>query len=142
MSSRPPSFVSGHAGHFKGRLGEDLRRAHPAALCALAALLLLVSSDLYASRFWVAHPASTAILGALVAVLVSVTVIEVIVDRRSERRWRLLAQYALLELADGAHAAWGVIIAIVHDEGGGDHELAEPARLAQKSSTRPSRRRS
>jgi len=64
-------------------------------------------------------------------VLVSVTAIEVILNRRSERRWRLLAQYALMELADAAHAAWGVLIGIVHDESGDDRELAEPVRITQ-----------
>ena len=39
---------------------------------------------------------TTAILASLTVVLLSVTVIEVVLNRRSERRWRLLAQYALL----------------------------------------------
>lgn len=45
----------------------------------------------------------TAIISALVVVLLSVTVIDVVLDRRAERRWRLLAQYALVELAEAAH---------------------------------------
>ena len=54
---------------------------------------------------------TTAILASLTVVLVSVTVIEVVLNRRSERRWRLLAQYTLLELAEAARAAWGVLLA-------------------------------
>jgi hypothetical protein len=131
LHSRLRSSIGRRGVGTSGVSGEDLRRANPAALCGVAALLLLVSSDFYAGRFWVEHPATTAILGSLVAVLLSVTVIEVILNRRSERRWRLLAQYALLELAEAAHAAWGVLIGIVHDEGGDDHELAEPARITQ-----------
>lgn len=73
-----------------------------AALFAVAVSVLVISSDLYARRFWLDHPVTTATLAALVGILVSVTVIEVILDRRSERRWRLLAQYALLELAEAA----------------------------------------
>ncbi len=48
----------------------------------------------------------TAILSGLVVVLLSVAVIEVVLDRRAERRWRLLAQYALVELAEAAHSVW------------------------------------
>ena len=48
----------------------------------------------------------TAILSALVVVLVSVAVIDVVLNRRAERRWRLLAQYALVELAEAAHTVW------------------------------------
>jgi len=46
----------------------------------------LISSDFYAGRFWLDHPVTTAILASLTVVLVSVTVIEVILNRRSERR--------------------------------------------------------
>lgn len=48
----------------------------------------------------------TAIASALAVVLLSVAVIEVVLDRRAERRWRLLAQYALVELAEAAHMVW------------------------------------
>lgn len=48
----------------------------------------------------------TAIISALVVVLVSIAVIDVVLDRRAERRWRLLAQYALVELAEAAHTVW------------------------------------
>ncbi|HEY1455584.1 MAG TPA: hypothetical protein VGG31_03740 [Candidatus Dormibacteraeota bacterium] len=48
----------------------------------------------------------TAIISALIVVLLSVAVIDVVLDRRAERRWRLLAQYALVELAEAAHTVW------------------------------------
>jgi len=43
----------------------------------------------------------TAIVSALVVVVLSVAVIEVVLSRRAERRWRVLAQTALMELGDG-----------------------------------------
>jgi hypothetical protein len=101
------------------------------ALFAVAALLVLISSDFYAGRFWRDHPLTTAILGALVVVLVSVTVIEVVLNRRSERRWRLLAQYALLELAETAHTAWGVLVSVVDHRDRGNDKIADPSRLTQ-----------
>jgi hypothetical protein len=92
-------------------------------------LIVLISSDFYARQFWLDHPATTAVLAALVAVLVSVSVIEGILDRRSERRWRLLAQYALMELAEAARGAWVVLLGIVDSESDGSDQGADPARV-------------
>jgi hypothetical protein len=55
---------------------DDTGRPNLAAVSAVALLLVLISSDFYADRFWIAHPITTAILASLVAVLASVTVIE------------------------------------------------------------------
>jgi hypothetical protein len=107
------------------------RRPPFSALGAVALTAVLVSSDFYASRFWLAHPVTTAILASLAVVLVSVTVIEVVLDRRSERRWRLLAQYALLELAEAAHQAWGVLLDVIHEGTGGSDDMTDPARVME-----------
>jgi hypothetical protein len=72
---------------------------------------------------------TTAIVGALGVVLVSVTVIDAVLNRRSERRWRLLAQYALLELAETAQAAWAVLVRVVGGVDTGSHGLADPAHI-------------
>ena len=107
------------------------RRSNVAALLAMAVLLVFISSDFYTGRFWLDHPATTGILASLATVLVSVTVIEVVLNRRSERRWRLLAQYALLELAETARRAWGLLPSVVDDRGSGNGEMADPSRIAQ-----------
>ena len=90
-----------------------------------------ISSDFYAGRFWLDHPVTTAILTSLTVVLVSVTVIEVILNRRSERRWRLLAQYALMELAEAARGAWGVLLGVVDEGNSGSDVMADPSRVTQ-----------
>lgn len=51
----------------------------------------------------------TAIVSALAVVVLSVTVIEVVLSRRAERRWRFLAQSALIELGEGAHTTWSAL---------------------------------
>ena len=107
------------------------RPAHAAALSAVALLIVLISSDFYAGRFWLDHPVTTAILASLAVVLVSVTVINVVLNRRSERRWRLLAQYALLELAEAAREAWGVLVSVIHDGDHEDNEEADALRITQ-----------
>jgi len=115
------------------RGGNEPTTARPpiAALGAVALIAVLVSSDFYAGQFWVDHPVTTAILGALTVVLVSVTVIEVVLNRRSERRWRLLAQYALLELAEAAHGAWGVLLGVIYEGDSSSDDMADPTRVIQ-----------
>jgi hypothetical protein len=108
---------AGRGGIHRMPLPKALRHPPVTALLAVALLILLISSDFYVSQFWLDHPAITATLAALSVVLVSVTVIEVILNRRSERRWRLLAQYALLELAEAARGAWVVLLGVVQAEG-------------------------
>jgi hypothetical protein len=106
-------------------------RRHVAALVALAGLLALLTSDFYGRRFWIDHPEATAIVASLGVVLVSVTLIEAVLNRRSERRWRLLAQYALLELAETAHAAWAVLVGVVDPVDIGHDGVADPAHITR-----------
>ena len=61
------------------------------AILAIGLLLAVAGSDFFIAGFWVSHPMLTAIASALVVVLLSVAVIEVVLSRRSERRWRILA---------------------------------------------------
>ena len=122
-----------HAGGGIRRMPLPKALRHPpiAAPIAIALLILLISSDFYASQFWLGHPAITATLAALSVVLVSATVIEVILNRRSERRWRLLAQYALMELAEAARGAWVVLLGVVEPESDDSDETADPSRVTR-----------
>jgi hypothetical protein len=108
-----------------------LPRLNLAALLALAWLLVLLTSDFYAGRLWIDHPVTTATVVSLSVVLVSVTLIEAVLNRRSEHRWRLLAQYALLELAETAHTAWAVLVGVVDAVDSGNHRLADPAHVTR-----------
>jgi hypothetical protein len=94
-------------------------------------IAVLISSDFYAGRFWLGHPVTTAFLASLTVVLASVTVIDVILNRRSERRWRLLAQYALLELAEAAQGAWGVLLGVIHEGDSGSDDTTDPSRVIE-----------
>jgi hypothetical protein len=76
------------------------------ALVALVALVAACASDFVIGGFWSGHPMLTAIMSALVVVLLSGAVIDVILRRRDESRWRALAQSALIQLAESAHAIW------------------------------------
>jgi hypothetical protein len=107
------------------------RRPAIAALGAVALIAVLVSSDFYASQFWLGHPVTAAILASLTALLVSVTVIDVVLNRRSERRWQLLAQYALLELAEAARSAWGVLLGLIDEGNSGGGDTSDPSQVIE-----------
>jgi hypothetical protein len=77
-----------------------------AAILAIVLLIAVAGSDFFIAGFWVSHPMLTAIASALVVVLLSVAVIEVVLSRRAERRWRILAQTALMELGEAANTTW------------------------------------
>jgi hypothetical protein len=77
-----------------------------AAILAILLLLLVAGSDFLIAGFWLSHPMLTAIVSALVVVVLSVAVIEVVLSRRAERRWRILAQTALMELGEAANTTW------------------------------------
>jgi hypothetical protein len=79
------------------------------AVLAIALVLAVAGSDFFIADFWVSHPMLTAIISALVVVVLSVAVIEAVLSRRSERRWRVLAQSALLELAEAANSTWSAL---------------------------------
>jgi hypothetical protein len=76
------------------------------AILAIVLLFVVAASDFFVAGFWLSHPMLTAIVSALVVVLLSVAVIEVVLSRRSERRWRVLAQTALMELGEAANTTW------------------------------------
>jgi hypothetical protein len=81
------------------------------AILAIVLLLVVAGSDFFIAGFWVSHPMLTAIVSALAVVVLSVAVIEVVLNRRSERRWRVLAQTALMELAEAANTTWSALAA-------------------------------
>ena len=87
-----------------------MRRLRFRRLAAAALAIILVAaialSDFVIGGFWVAHAMLTAILSALAVVLLSVAVIEAVLSRRAENRWRVLAQSALIELAEAAYTTW------------------------------------
>jgi hypothetical protein len=91
-----------------------------AATLAILLLLAVAGSDLFIAGFWLSHPMLTAIVSALVVVVLSIAVIEVVLSRRSERRWRVLAQTALMELAEAANTTWTALTEALGLQGASD----------------------
>ncbi|MGH7174883.1 MAG: hypothetical protein ACREGR_00805 [Minisyncoccia bacterium] len=81
-----------------------------AAEITVLALAGACISDFVIASFWERHTMVTAVVSSLLVILVSVSIVEVVLDTRAERRWRLLAQYALFELGDNANAVWRALV--------------------------------
>jgi hypothetical protein len=80
-----------------------------ASVLAILLLVAVAASDVVIGGFWLSHPMLTAIVSSLAVIVLSVAVIDVVLSRRSERRWRLLAQRALIDLGEAAYATWSTL---------------------------------
>lgn len=82
------------------------------ALAAIALLVLLgaVVSDALEGSFWTRHALLTSLVGSVIVVLLSVAVINEILERRRQRRWSVLAQYVMFELVRNARMIWSGVL--------------------------------
>jgi hypothetical protein len=76
------------------------------AILALIVLIAGVVSDAVSGDFWVRHALLASVAGSVIVVLLSVAVINEMVDRRRRRRWSILAQYVMFELVRNARMIW------------------------------------
>jgi hypothetical protein len=65
-----------------------------------------IVSDEYAGGFWNHHSLLSGIVASVIVVALSVAVINEALARRTRRRWRVLAQRVMLELARNARVTW------------------------------------
>jgi hypothetical protein len=63
-----------------------------------------------AFQFWGQHALLTGLASSVIAVLLSVALVSEAVERRRRRRWRVLAQYVMLELVRNARLVWTVVM--------------------------------
>lgn len=73
---------------------------------ALAALIGGVVSDATSGPFWARHTLLASLVASVIVVLLSVAVINEVLERRGRRRWRILAQYVMFELVRNARMVW------------------------------------
>src|ERR1700720_3634927 len=76
------------------------------AILALVVLMAGVISDVVAGSFWVRHALLASLVGSVIVVLLSVAVIDEVLERRRRRRWKILAQYVMFELVRNARMTW------------------------------------
>ena len=82
------------------------------ALAALALLVFVsaVVSDTLDGSFWTRHALLTSLVGSVIVVLLSVAVINEVLERRRRRRWSVLAQYVMFELVRNARMIWSGVL--------------------------------
>jgi hypothetical protein len=82
---------------------------------AVLALIVLVGgavSDVADGAFWARHALLASVTGSAIVVLLSVAVINEMLERRRRRRWSILAQYVMFELVRNARMIWSGVLAL------------------------------
>jgi hypothetical protein len=83
-----------------------LRGTRAVAAFALLALAGAIVSDALAGSFWSDHPVLAGLLSSVIVVMLTVALVNEAVERRSRERWRVLAQYVMLQLVRDARLVW------------------------------------
>jgi hypothetical protein len=87
-----------------------LRETRALAVVALLALVGGVVSDALAGHFWTRHELLASLVASLIVVMLSAALVNEALERRSRRRWSVLAQYVMLEFVLNARLVWTGIL--------------------------------
>jgi hypothetical protein len=83
-----------------------LRSTRLLAIAALVALAGGIASDVVGGSFWARHALLASLTANVIIVLLTVAVINEVLERRRRERWRILAQFVMLELVRNARLIW------------------------------------
>ena len=83
------------------------------AIVALLALAGGIVSDVVGGSFWVRHALLASLAASVIIVMLSVAVINELLERRRRERWSILAQFVMLELVRNARLIWTGVLAEV-----------------------------
>ena len=83
-----------------------LRETRAAAAVAVVALAGGVASDELARGFWSRHALLAGLASSVIVVMLSVALVNELVERRKRQRWSVLAQYVMLQLVRNARLTW------------------------------------
>jgi hypothetical protein len=87
-----------------------LRETRALAAVALLALVGGVVSDALAGHFWTHHALLASLVASVIVVMLSAALVNELLDRRSRRRWSVMAQYVMLEFVLNARLVWTGIL--------------------------------
>ena len=87
-------------------VGAYLRGTRALAAIALLALAGAVGWDALAGKFWANHPLLAGLVASVIVVMLTVGLVNEGLERRSRRRWSVLAQYVMLQLVRDARIVW------------------------------------
>jgi hypothetical protein len=87
-------------------IGAYLRHIRVVAILVLVAVIASVASDVKGVTFWERHALLTGLVSSVIVVMLSVAVINEVLERRRRQRWSVLAQYVMFELVRNARMIW------------------------------------
>lgn len=90
-----------------------LRGTRILAIAALLALAAGIVSDAFEGDFWARHALLASLAASVIVVMISVAVIDAVLERRRRERWSILAQFVMLELVRNARLIWTGVLAQV-----------------------------
>jgi hypothetical protein len=90
-----------------------LRGTRLLAVVALLALAGGIVSDVVEGSFWARHALLAGLTASVITVMLSVAVINEVLERRRRERWSVLAQFVMLELVRNARLIWTGVLAQV-----------------------------
>jgi hypothetical protein len=76
------------------------------AVVALLAFAGGVASDVTNDHFWARHALLSGLVSSVIVVMLSVAVVNEVLERRRRRRWSILAQYVMFKLVQNARMIW------------------------------------
>jgi hypothetical protein len=123
---RSPRMARHHHGPQRARSVESyLKQTRVLAAIALVVFAAGVVSDDANGGFWRRHALLASLVGSVLVVMVSLAVVNEVLDRRRRRRWSVLAQYVMFELVRNARMIWsGVLdVAGLLPNSGDPHEV-------------------
>lgn len=85
---------------------EYRRRTRALAALALLALVGGIVSDALAGSFWARHSLLGGLVASVIVVMLTVALVNEAIQRRSRQRWRVLAQYVMLQLVRDTRLVW------------------------------------
>jgi hypothetical protein len=109
------------------------RHAARIAVPGIALIALAVGSDFGIEGFWAKHAMLTSLVANLIVVVISVAVINELIEARNRRRWNLLAQSVLFALVQSARWTWTTMLEVLklaEVQGGAMESLLASASLA------------
>lgn len=77
-----------------------------AGALSLVALVLISASDFTFTEFWDRNAMATSIVADVLVLIVGVAVVNEFIVARARKRWQLVADYALVELARACRRVW------------------------------------
>jgi hypothetical protein len=83
-----------------------LRATRALAALALLALVGGIVSDALAGSFWADHSLLSGLVASVIVVMLTVALVNEVIERRSRQRWSVLAQYVMLQLVRDARLVW------------------------------------